>query len=155
MNAQFFTLLPVVYLLLVSIPILFFDVKQRRVPNKYTLPALYLWLIGTTISVFITGEWLWSLVIPIAIAIPVLLLFMVISNWGFIGMGDVKLIVIMALTLSYKSLWVWLVISVVPLVLATIAMLIIHLFFGRKDDIRLAPFVYFVYAVVVAVLFLN
>lgn len=155
MNAQFFTLLPVVYLLLVSIPILFFDVKQRRVPNQYTLPALYLWLIGTTISVFITGEWLWSLVIPIAIAIPVLLLFVVLNDKGFIGMGDVKLIVIMALTLSYKSLWVWLLIPVIPLVLATIAMLIVSLVFRGKDDIRLAPFVYFVYAVVVAVLFLN
>lgn len=151
MNAQFFTLLPVVYLLLVSIPILFFDVKQRRVPNKYTLPALYLWLIGTTISVFITGEWLWSLVIPIAIALPVLILFVVLNDKGFIGMGDVKLIVIMALTLSYKSLWVWLAIPIIPMVLATIAMLIIR----RQSDIRLAPFVYFVYAVVVAVLFLN
>ena len=155
MNTQALLLTPVVYLLLVSIPILFFDVKQRRVPNKYTLPALYLWLIGTTIYVFITGEWLWSLVIPIAIALPVLILFVVLNDKGFIGMGDVKLIVIMALTLSYKSLWVWLLIPVIPLVLATIAMVIIYLFSRRQGDIRLAPFIYFVYAVVVAVLFLN
>ena len=155
MNAQFFILLPIAYLLLVSIPILFFDTTQRRVPNQYTLPALWLWLGGSIVYLFLSGEWLWSLVVPIAIAIPVLLLFMVISNNGILGMGDVKLLVLMALTLSYKSLWTWLVIPLVPMLLATIFMVVRYFVFGKNAEIRLAPFAYLVYFVSVIVLFLG
>jgi Flp pilus assembly protein protease CpaA len=155
MNAQFFTALPVVYLLLVSIPILFFDTKQRRVPNKYSLPALFLWLVGTPIYVFLTGEWLWSLVVPIAIAIPVFILLVFISDRGILGMGDVKLLAFMGLVLSHKSLWVWLVIPLVPMLLATLVMVILYFFSRKTPDIRLAPLAYLVYFVSVIVLFLN
>jgi Flp pilus assembly protein protease CpaA len=153
MNTLLF--IPVAYLLVVSIPIAIADLRFSRVPNKYTLPALYLWLICATTYAVLSGEWLWSLILPIVFGIATLLVGVYFGGKGTIGMGDVKLLVFMGLSLSWKSAWVWLLLPAGSLVIALL-IFIVH-YFARinKSSIRLAPAIYFVYLILTATLFIN
>jgi len=153
MNTLLF--IPVAYLLVVSVPIVIADLRFARVPNKYTLPALYLWIICATTYAVLSGEWLWSLILPIVFGIATLLVGVYFGGEGTIGMGDVKLLVFMGLSLSWKSAWVWLLLPAGSLVIALL-IFIVH-YFARinKLSIRLAPAIYFVYLILTATLFIN
>jgi len=153
MNTLLF--IPVAYLLVVSVPIVIADLRFARVPNKYTLPALYLWIICATTYAVLSGEWLWSLILPIVFGIATLLVGVYFGGKGTIGMGDVKLLVFMGLSLSWKSAWVWLLLPAGSLVIALL-IFIVH-YFARinKLSIRLAPTIYFVYLILTATLFIN
>jgi Flp pilus assembly protein protease CpaA len=153
MNTLLF--IPVAYLLVVSVPIVIADLRFARVPNKYTLPALYLWIICATTYAVLSGEWLWSLILPIVFGIATLLVGVYFGGKGTIGMGDVKLLVFMGLSLSWKSAWVWLLLPAGSLVIALL-IFIVH-YFARinKLSIRLAPAIYFVYLILTATLFIN
>ena len=147
--------IPLVYLLAVSLPIVFADLRVARVPNKYTLPALYLWLICSTTYAVLSGEWLWSLVLPIIFGIATLLVGVYFSGKGTLGMGDVKLLVFMGLSLSWKSAWVWLLLPAGSLLIAFGIFLFYYFTRTNKLSIRLAPAIYFVYLILTATLFLN
>ncbi len=147
---------PIVYLSVVSIPIVFFDVNQRRVPNAFTLPALYIWLICFTTYAVISGDWLWTLVMPILFGLVSLVVGVYFTGKGVVGMGDVKLITFMCLSLSWKFAWVWLVLPIASIV-AGVAIGVSYVLLTGKDknSIRLAPYIYLVYFVLIAILFLN
>jgi len=155
MNTQTLLFIPIAYLLAVSIPIAIADLRFSRVPNKYTLPALFLWLVCATTYAVLSGEWLWSLVLPIVFGIATLLVGVYFAGKETLGMGDVKLLVFMGLSLSWKSAWVWLILPAGSLLIALL-IFIVH-YFARitKLSIRLAPAIYVVYLVLVATLFLN
>lgn len=153
---SFFLLhLPIAYLALVSVPILFFDRTERRVPNKYTIPAFFLWLVCSSTYALISGEWLWSLVMPLVFGFLSIAIGVYFSGREWIGMGDVKLLVVMGLVMSYKFVWVWLVLPACSLALGIVCMWIYHNFIKRLGNTtgRLAPYVYFVYFVLIAFLF--
>jgi len=71
-------------------------------------------------------------------------------------MGDVKLITFMCLSLSWKFAWVWLVLPIASIV-AGVAIGVAYVLLTKRNtnSIRLAPYIYFVYFVLVATLFLN
>lgn len=147
--------IPIAYLLVVSVPIVIADLRVARVPNKYTLPALYLWLVCATTYAVLSGEWLWSLILPIVFGIPALLVGVYFGGKGTIGMGDVKLLIFMALSLSWKSAWVWLLLPAGSLLVGFVVML--YHYFARTNAtaIRLAPAIYLVYLILTATLFIN
>ena len=155
MNTELLLLTPVVYLLLVSVPIVFADVRMARVPNKYTLPALYLWLIVSPIHAFVSGEWLWSLVMPIIFGLATLIVGVFLHHKELLGMGDVKLITFMGLSLSWKFAWVWLVIPAGAFLIAIVIMLVYYFTRTYATSIRLAPAIYLVYLILTATLFIN
>lgn len=147
---------PIVYLSLVGIPITYFDLRVARVPNKYTLPALYIWLICATTYAVVSGDWLWTLVMPIVFGLVSLAIGLFFSMRGSLGMGDVKLLTFMGLTLSWKSAWVWLLLPSISLALGLIVALALVFIAKRKiKTFPLAPYIYFVYFVLIATLFLN
>jgi len=160
MNTQTLLFIPVIYLLVVSLPIVVSDLRVARVPNKYTLPSLYLWLICAGTYVVFSGDykiWLGSFVLPFICGVATLVAGVYFSGRKWIGMGDVKLFVFMGLSLSWKSAWVWLLIPAGSLLIALIVF-VIYYFAGKFDKptyIRLAPAVYVVYLVITATLFLN
>lgn len=147
---------PIVYLSLVGIPITYFDLRVARVPNKYTLPALYIWLICAITYAVVSGDWLWTLVMPIVFGLVSLAIGLFFSMRGSLGMGDVKLLTFMGLTLSWKSAWVWLLLPSISLALGIIVALALVFIAKRKiKTFPLAPYIYFVYFVLIATLFLN
>lgn len=156
MNQELLLIFPIVYLSLVGIPIIWFDVRVARVPNKYTLPALYIWLTCFTTYAILSGDWLWTLVMPILFGLVSLVVGAYLTGREIIGMGDVKLLVFMCLSLSWKFAWVWLVLPITAIIAGVaIGVLFVLLTKRNTNSIRLAPYIYFVYFVLVAILFLN
>jgi Flp pilus assembly protein protease CpaA len=153
MNTLLF--IPIAYLLVVSIPIVIADLSVARVPNKYTLPALYLWLICATTYAVLSGDWLWSLILPIVFGVATLLVGVYFGGKGTIGMGDVKLLVFMGLSLSWKSAWVWLLLPAGSLVIAFVIFAFYYFTRTNKLSISLAPAIYLVYLILTATLFIN
>jgi leader peptidase (prepilin peptidase)/N-methyltransferase len=82
-----------------TVPLVVIDVRERRLPNKITLPAIALSLIGVCLAMH-WDRTLWA----IASAVLVFGIAVVISIRGWFGMGDAKLLAAMALTLCWYSL---------------------------------------------------
>jgi leader peptidase (prepilin peptidase)/N-methyltransferase len=94
-----FALLGVGYFAVTTIPLMVVDMRERRLPNKITIPGFLVSLVGLVLSF----DW------PrVAIALVVsALLFLVgtaISIRGWIGMGDVKLVAGLSILLAWFGL---------------------------------------------------
>jgi leader peptidase (prepilin peptidase)/N-methyltransferase len=97
-----FSALGLGYLVLTAWPLAKTDIKQRRLPNKYVLPAFPITWLGQLIAgVFGAGfeNMLWALIAGV-VTFGVSLL---INRLGLLGMGDVKLMTAMALALGWYS----------------------------------------------------
>ncbi len=93
-------LLGVVYLLAVSVPLALTDLRERRLPNKFVLPAFAVALAGQVVASVLGA----SLIrLPVAVGLAALLLALgIAANIKFdFGMGDVKLIAAIGLTLGW------------------------------------------------------
>jgi len=152
MNTLLFS--PALYLLFVSVPLLVMDIRVRRLPNKILLPVYPVWLISSISYAVMSGDWLSSVVLPLAIGIPVFIALLFMNYKGSLGMGDVKLLVAMGLSLSWKSLWVW---TLVPatIIIGVIGVVFIVWVLRKENRIALAPFAFVAYALTIAILFTN
>jgi Flp pilus assembly protein protease CpaA len=112
-------LVPLLHSLAISIPLAVIDFRERRLPNKLVLPNFAVALIAVFISIAL-GEWQRGLV---ALGISVLLFVagLLVSLRGWVGMGDVKLLTALSLSLSWFSAWN------IPIVLGvtTLAMVVV------------------------------
>lgn len=91
-----FPLIGIGFFAATTIPLMVFDFRERRLPNKITVPGIVISLIG----LLLTFEWPRVLT---AVAISVLLFAVgtLISVRGWIGMGDVKLVTGLSLLLAW------------------------------------------------------
>jgi leader peptidase (prepilin peptidase)/N-methyltransferase len=91
-----FPLIGVGFFAATTIPLMVIDFRERRLPNKITVPGIVVSLIG----LLLTFEW--SRVLT-ALAISALLFGIgtLISIRGWIGMGDVKLVTGLSLLLAW------------------------------------------------------
>jgi len=145
MNLQTILLLPIAYLLVVSIPLLITDIRESRLKNSIVFPGYLVWLVSAIAYTALSGDWLNALVLPLAIGLP-LLVGLTIFN-----------IILMGLTLSWKSLWVWLTILVIALFIGLVVTAVLA-FRKRYPDtisytIRLGVITYLVYITHLLVLF--
>jgi leader peptidase (prepilin peptidase)/N-methyltransferase len=86
-----------------TIPLMVIDLRERRLPNKITIPGFLISLLGLTL----TFEWQRVLVV-LAVSIVVFGVGTGLSMAGWIGMGDVKLVAGLSLLLAwfdYGLLW--------------------------------------------------
>jgi leader peptidase (prepilin peptidase)/N-methyltransferase len=114
-----FPLIGLGYFALVTIPLVIYDLRERRLPNKITMPGLAVVLL----SLALTFEWEKFLV---AIGISALLfgVGLGLSMRGWIGMGDVKLFASLSLLLAWfdpaliwqATLWAFAIAGVLVLV---------------------------------------
>ena len=79
------------YLIAVSWPLTAIDLRERRLPNRLTLPVFPITLLGQVIAVMLGAEpgRLWDCLLASVLAFVVSL---VLSVFAGLGMGDVKLI---------------------------------------------------------------
>jgi leader peptidase (prepilin peptidase) / N-methyltransferase len=91
-----FELLGAAYLAVFTIPLVVIDLKQRRLPNKITLPAIAVTLVGIALS----GEWA-KLGVGLLCAALLFGVGTALSIKGWLGMGDVKLLVSIGLLLGW------------------------------------------------------
>jgi leader peptidase (prepilin peptidase) / N-methyltransferase len=100
--SSLFSALGLGYLVLTAWPLAKTDIRERRLPNKYVLPAFPItWLGQTLAGVFGAGftNMLWALIAGVVTFLGAL----AINRAGLLGMGDVKLMTVMAIALGWYS----------------------------------------------------
>ena len=101
--SSLFSALGLGYLVLTAWPLAKTDIKQRRLPNKYVLPAFPITLMGQLLAGFLGAGFtnmLWAFIattITFGVALA-------INRVGLLGMGDVKLMAAMSLALGWYSI---------------------------------------------------
>jgi leader peptidase (prepilin peptidase)/N-methyltransferase len=122
--ASLFSALGLGYLALTAWPLAKTDIQQRRLPNKYVLPAFPMTLLGQVAAGIATGLWwnmLWAalaMLITFAVALGV-------NRLGLLGMGDVKLMSAMALALGWYSPILLVIAVLISFLIAGLAALIL------------------------------
>jgi leader peptidase (prepilin peptidase)/N-methyltransferase len=91
------------YLAAVAVPLSIIDVKQRRLPNRIVLPGLLVSLVCELIAAGFSGEWM-RLGSTVLGSLAVFALGYWFNHLGAMGMGDVKLLTLIALIFGW---WSW------------------------------------------------
>ena len=89
-------LLGAVYFAIFSIPLVVIDIRERRLPNRITLPGLAITLAG----VLLAGDWERAMV-SVACGFVLVVVGVAISLKRWLGMGDVKLLTSLVMILGW------------------------------------------------------
>lgn len=107
--SSYFSALGLGYLVVTAWPLAKTDFLEHRLPNKYVLPAFPITLLGQLLASVFANEY-WKMLWAFVIAVVTFLIALGINRLGLLGMGDVKLMTVMALGLGWYSL-IWPVIA--------------------------------------------
>jgi len=139
--SELIALIPALYLLVVAWPLTVIDLREHRLPNRLVLPAFPVALLAQLIATIISADWARQL-----FALLMALLFAAIgigANYiDALGMGDVKLATVIALTLGYFNPWLPVVAIGIAFVLA-FAVVIVLITLGKVkigSSIPLGPY---------------
>ena len=94
-----FALIGVGFFALTTIPLMVIDVRERRLPNKITIPGFLISLLGLAINM----DWM-RLLIAIGVSALLFAIGTLLSIKGWIGMGDVKLVAGLSMILAWFNL---------------------------------------------------
>lgn len=100
--SSLFSALGLGYLVLTAWPLAKTDILERRLPNKYVLPAFPITWFGQIVAGALGAGFLNMLWAFLAAAITFAISLM-INRLGLLGMGDVKLMTVMSLALGWYS----------------------------------------------------
>ncbi len=98
-----FPLIGVVFFAVATIPLIIIDFRERRLPNKITIPGYLLSLVG----LLLTFEWP-RVLLAVGVSSALFGVGTLISLRGWVGMGDVKLFSGLSLLLAWfdpKLIW--------------------------------------------------
>lgn len=94
-----------VYLAIVALPLAITDARLRRLPNRLVLPGGVIALLGQVVACLaFAGEW-WRLLVSVVLAAAVFAVGLWMAGFGALGMGDVKLLAVLALAIGWFSVW--------------------------------------------------
>lgn len=102
-----------IYLLAVAWPLARTDIREHRLPNKYTLPAIAIALITELVAAWLGDKW-FNFLVAIICGVVAFGVALLANRFATLGMGDVKLITAMSLCLGWFS-------PIAPLVALVIA----------------------------------
>jgi len=144
------SLIPLAYVGGAMIPIIWLDTYRRRVPNKIVLPLMLLTLLCWLTLAIWQGEWL-KFGISILFFIGTILFgFFINIKYDLLGMGDIKLLAILSMILSWFSWGVALVFLPVTAVLSLVVGFFVVMLSNAKD-MRLSPVVFIAFGFLMAV----
>jgi leader peptidase (prepilin peptidase)/N-methyltransferase len=139
--SEVFAWLGPVYLVSVAWPLARTDIREHRLPNKYTLPLVPIALIGQFAACVAGADWC-RMAVALGWAVGAFVVGLGINRIGTLGMGDVKLITGMSLSLGWFTPIAPLLALCAAFALATIVVL--FLFVTRKarmgSSIALGPY---------------
>ena len=139
--AEIIALIAPAYLVAVAVPLAIIDVRQRRLPNRLVLPGLVIAIFSQLGASAISGRWQ-NLLTSLSAGVVAFLLCWAINSIGAIGMGDVKLIALITMSLAWFD-WIWPVAALAgAFVLATVLVLLGYIFRRSKlgATIPLGPY---------------
>ena len=90
------------YLAAVTWPLIRIDIRERRLPNRLTLPAILITVLGQILAVVLGAE-SWRLLIAVFAAVVAFSASLALNRYAGLGMGDVKLITAITLALAWFS----------------------------------------------------
>ena len=89
-----------IYLLSVAWPLTRIDLRERRLPNRLTLPTFPIAIFGQTLAVWLGAD-SWQLLVALLTAVIAFSASLALNRYAGLGMGDVKLISAIALALAW------------------------------------------------------
>ena len=101
--SSLFSALGLGYLVLTAWPLAKTDILERRLPNKYVLPAFPITWLGQLLA-GVTGAGFVNMLWALLAGVVTFGVSLLINRLGLLGMGDVKLMSVMALALGWFSL---------------------------------------------------
>jgi leader peptidase (prepilin peptidase)/N-methyltransferase len=138
---HFLLLIPLGYLIAISIPLAITDIREHRLPNKLTLSAALLTIASLAAASLMSGDWQ-ALTSALIAAITTFFIGWFLAARAAIGMGDIKLLISLNAFAGYLS-------PLLPLISMAIAFLAATLIssiflFGKRlnlqSSIALGPY---------------
>ena len=148
--AELILLIPTGYLLFASIPLIVFDLREHRLPNRFTYSAIALSIFATGF-VAVSEDGYLQLLIALAISFSTFGIGYLLAKYADVGMGDVKLMTATNLLLAWHSPWLVLFALTLSFTLASLVSAI-GLLIGRlswKTPLAMGPYLllgFFVFA---------
>jgi leader peptidase (prepilin peptidase)/N-methyltransferase len=118
-----FALSGTVYLIAVAYRLSIIDIREHRLPNRLVLPAFPIALGGQLIACALGGDW-FNLLAALACSVLAILFGLAANRWVTLGMGDVKLIAAISLSLGWFSFLAPLIAVVLAFVIACAVVLV-------------------------------
>jgi leader peptidase (prepilin peptidase)/N-methyltransferase len=129
------------YLIAVAWPLSRVDIKEHRLPNRLVLPALPISLGGQLAASALSDQWL-NFGISIVAGVTAFVIGLAANRWASLGMGDVKLITAISLSLGWFSFMAPLVAIMVAFLIASLVILALFML-GKTtlgQSIALGPY---------------
>jgi len=139
--SELIALIPALYLLVVAWPLTVIDLREHRLPNRLVLPAFPVALLAQLIATIISADWARQL-FALLIALLIAAIGLGANYIDALGMGDVKLATVIALTLGYFNPWLPVIAIGIAFVLA-FAVVIVLITLGKVkigSSIPLGPY---------------
>jgi leader peptidase (prepilin peptidase)/N-methyltransferase len=117
------------------------DLREHRLPNRLVLPAFPVALLAQLIATIISADWARQ-VFALLVALAVATIGLGANYIEALGMGDVKLATVIALTLGYFNPWLPVIAIGIAFVLA-FAVVIVLITLGKVkigSSIPLGPY---------------
>jgi leader peptidase (prepilin peptidase)/N-methyltransferase len=102
--AQLILILPFGYLLMASVPLILSDLREHRLPNRFTYVAILLAFSSTTFLAISNMEYA-RLMVPTGVSLATLVIGYLMARYADVGMGDVKLLTATNHLLAWFSPW--------------------------------------------------
>ena len=100
--SSLFSALGLGYLVITAWPLAKTDILERRLPNKYVLPAFPVTWLGQILAGFMGAGFL-NMLWAFFAGLITFGFALLINRMGLLGMGDVKLMAVMSLALGWYS----------------------------------------------------
>jgi len=129
------------YLLFASIPLIVFDLREHRLPNRFTYSAVALSIFATGF-VAVSDDRYQQFFIAVAISLSTFGIGYLLAKYADVGMGDVKLLTATNLLLAWHSPWLVLFALTMSFTLASLVSAI-GLLMGRlswKTPLAMGPY---------------
>ena len=102
MPAGYFSLVPIALIAALAIPLSVTDIREHRLPNRYTYFLIATATAGTLLGSLLEALWV-DFAAGIALGVVTALVGYLLARFGAIGMGDVKLLTAMHVCLGWHS----------------------------------------------------
>jgi leader peptidase (prepilin peptidase)/N-methyltransferase len=117
-----FQVLPVLYLLLASVPLIVIDLREHRLPNKIVLPSIALTFFSWLVLAIAYGDWV-KFLLALSCAILTFAIGFTLNRLGLLGMGDAKLGFALVFVLAWFSWGLSLLLPLLVVGLGTLTVL--------------------------------
>jgi leader peptidase (prepilin peptidase)/N-methyltransferase len=126
---------PALYLAATTPELARVDLRERRLPDRMTLPGIAIGIAGVAIEGIVAGAVPW---VPILAAAILVVLFLALAIAGGMGMGDVKLVAIIGL--ASPTLAIAVLAPFAAFLLGGVASVVVLVRRGRGARIPFGPF---------------